>query len=136
MWFRCPRSLRTMIRLNRPDPASIARAAIHRHQQVVRCPVLRVTVWSVNPKYQDEAIAFAMDARAGIADVAVFECSVAAPVGVDLAVSLQAGQPQPAEGSQQFEVFQTAVPVIETDIVLSDFLPFVVDPPRFYPPER
>jgi hypothetical protein len=58
-----------------------------------------------------------MNPCAGVTNVAVFECSVAGSVRVDLAISFQAGPPEPAKGSQQFEVLSTAVPVVEADVL-------------------
>ena len=105
-----------MIGLNCPNLTRRARPLAHRHQLVARGPVFRVTVWGVDPKHQDKAIAFEMHARAAVADGAVGQRPVARSVRVDQAVGFQTGQPLPAEAPDQFEVRQRAVPAIETDV--------------------
>src|SRR5512138_3452549 len=105
-----------MIRLNRPNLTRCGRALVHRHVLIAGGPVFRVTVWGVDPKYQDKAITFEMHACAAVANRAVGQWPVARAVRVDQSVGFQARQPLPAEAANQFEVHQRAVPAIKTDV--------------------
>src|SRR5215210_9136023 len=67
-----------MIRLNRPNLARGRATLVHRHQFVTRRPVFRVTVWGVDPKHQNEAIALQMYPRPSFANGALSQGSVAA----------------------------------------------------------
>ena len=52
-----------MIALDRPDLLCRRGTLVHRHCHIATRPIFRVTVWGVNPKHQDNAIAFEMHRR-------------------------------------------------------------------------
>ena len=106
-----------MIGLNRPDLAGRGFPLVHAQQQIARCPLFRVTVWGVDPEDQDKAIAFQMHPRATVADGTIRNRAIASSVRIDQAISFQARQPLPAECADVFEIGQTAVPRVETDIL-------------------
>src|SRR5262245_24213198 len=106
-----------MIRFDRPNLARGGGADLHRHQLVISGPVFRVTVWGVDPKHQDEAVAFEMYARATVANVALLQRTIATSIGVDQPIGLQARQPAPLECSEILQVLQTAVPTIKAHIL-------------------
>ena len=116
-----------MIGLNRPNLARGGRALGHGHQRVAGRPIFRVTVGGVDPKHQDEAIAFEMYAGARFANVTRSQGSIARSVRIHQAIVFQARQPLPTERANQFQVFQRAVPAIKTHVawgkaaVLGDF---------------
>src|SRR5215207_2594137 len=105
-----------MIGLNRPNLAGRGTALVHRHQFVAGRPVLRVTVWGVDPKHQNEAITLQMHPRPSFANGALSQRSVAAAVRIHQAIVFQSRQPLPAERADQFQVFQRTVPAIKTHI--------------------
>src|SRR5258706_14485961 len=78
-----------MIRLNCANLTRRARPLAHRHELVACGPVFRVTIWGVDPKHQDKAVAFEMHARAAVADGAVDQWPVARSIRVDQSVSFQ-----------------------------------------------
>src|SRR5204863_9049202 len=66
-----------MIGLNRPTLARGRAALVHRHQRIAGRPIFRVTVWGVDPKHHDEAIAFEMYSGARFANDARGQWSIA-----------------------------------------------------------
>jgi hypothetical protein len=106
----------TMICLDRPDLPRQRLALVHRQSQVTRGPVFRVTVWSVDPKYQDKAIALEMHARARLANGTLREWSIARAIRVDLTIGFQAREEVPAVRADGLEIGQRAVPAIEGHI--------------------
>src|SRR5215210_3073546 len=105
-----------MIRLNRPNLARGRAALVHRHQLIATSPIFRVTVWGVDPKHQDEAIAFEMYPSARFANDALGQWSIAVAIRIHQAIVFQSRQPLPAECANQFQVFQRAVPAIKTHV--------------------
>lgn len=105
-----------MILLNRPDLLGHLRTLAHGHRQVACRPVFRVTVWGINPKYQDKAIAFEMHAGTGFTDRTLRERALARSIGVDLAVRLEPGQPRSAVVADGLEIGEATVPTVEGHI--------------------
>jgi len=106
-----------MIALNRPDLLCRRGTLVHRHPLVARRPVFCVTVWDVNPKHQDKAIAFEMHPRPRFADGTLRKCAIARSVWVNLTIAFQAAEPVPVIRTDGLEIGQRAVPSIEGDLV-------------------
>src|SRR3954468_3803091 len=105
-----------MVGLDRPNLACQHGAFIHSHGLVARGPIFRVTVWGVDPKHQDKAIAFQMDARASLANATIGQRPIRLPVRIDLSIGFQAREPLPAMGADSLEIGQTTVPTVEGDV--------------------
>src|SRR5438093_11589563 len=84
-----------VIALNRPNLARRGTSLVDRHQFIARGPIFRVTVWGVDPKEQDEAIAFEVNARASATDRTLAKWPIAASVRIDQSIVLQLCQPVP-----------------------------------------
>ena len=78
----------TMIGLNGSNLTGRGRPALHGHQQIACGPVLRVTVWGVDPEDQDKARAFEMHPRATVLDSAVGQPTIAASIRSNQAIGL------------------------------------------------
>src|SRR5258706_14674116 len=90
-----------MVALDRPNLACQHAAFIHGHGLVARGPIFRVTVWGVDPKHQDKAIAFQMDARTSLANATISQRPIPLSVRIDLSIGFQAREPLPAMGADR-----------------------------------
>ena len=102
-----------MVGLNGPRPLGPRLKLADSHLQVVGCPVLRVSVCRDRPKHLDEPIALEMHPPAFRFDGNRADRHVAAPIGVDLSVGLEARQPRPIVGANPLEVVEGSIPAIE-----------------------
>ncbi len=76
-----------VVGLNRPCLAGRRYPQLHRHQQITRCPVLRATMWGVNPEYQDKAITFEVIAAPRVANVTISELPISRSVRIHQSVA-------------------------------------------------
>ena len=103
----------SVVGLNGPRPLGPRLKLADSHLQVVGCPVLRVSVCRDRPKHLDEPIALEMHPPAFRFDGNRADRHVAAPIGVDLSVGLEARQPRPIVGANPLEVVEGSIPAIE-----------------------
>src|SRR4051812_2571477 len=110
--------------LYRPRVAGKADALQVAHLDAAGGPHLNVAVCGDYLEDADQPEAFEPDHAAAVTDLDFTDRTQALTVGVHLAVTLQAGQPGPAERANQLQVFQPRVPAIKNH-ALGRKAPFV-----------
>jgi hypothetical protein len=79
------------------------------HLDFVCYPVFNVAVFGYKLEYLYIAVSLQMHHAAGLGNLNFADCSVSTPVRVNLAVTLELGQPKPPQGANGFEVIEAVV---------------------------
>ena len=87
------------------------------HLKVVGCPVPRVPIRGDCPKHPDEPVSSEMNLSAAAANLNVSNSDVASPIGIELSVGLEPGEPQPAMRANSLQILQRTVPTVEQNIL-------------------
>src|SRR3954451_3726390 len=105
----------SMIHFNCPNLRChiLSTARCHRHH--IGGPILRVTVWGVNPEDLDHPKPFQMHHRPIGRELALPKRSIAPPIGIHVPIALERREPVPAQAANGLEVLQGAVPTVEGD---------------------
>jgi hypothetical protein len=106
---------RPVIRLDGPASLGQPEQLQLAHRHVAGRPVFNVPVSGDDLEDLDRPVALQPDHRAARRDRRLADRDEPAAVGVDPAVGLQLRQPPPAEGADQLQVVQAAVPAVEGD---------------------
>src|SRR5437868_765622 len=85
------------------------------HFHFVRRPVFNVAVWGYQLEYLNKTIPFQMQNGAELANLDFLDRPVALAIWIDLAITLQLGQPKPSQMTNGFEIIDAAVPAIKQD---------------------
>src|SRR5205085_3197087 len=83
------------------------------HLSFIGRPPLNVAVCGDYLEHADKAIAFEPHHAPRLPHLDFTDGAQARAVGINPAVTLQAGQPDPVERANQFQVFETGIPTIE-----------------------
>jgi hypothetical protein len=103
----------SMIGLYRPGHILKLHPLKLRHLHFVGRPVFNVAVLGHELEYFDKSVPFQMQNRARLNNLDFADAAVALAIRINLAITLELGQPEPAQIANDFEVIDAAVPAIK-----------------------